>query len=439
MTRPQEPRRRRRTQFRVPPPLTQRVGATGFPGLDLLEHEAPPAGVVIWRCFRDVELWARTPHRAGLFAGGGAEERARDVEALDADAYGGALPPLRVLAGVAACPERAVPEEVAGACARLAGWFEGQGRLRSAIEFAQAASFVEPGRAIPAVRVGRLARMLAEYPRAIGWFDHAIYLARRSSDWQAYAEALAGLGILYAQLGNLPRARAYHARCLRVSRRSHLREMAGAAYHNLFTLETDAGNYELAEAHVARAFQAYPATAPGLPRLARDVAWQWTVMGYFARALPLAMEALHHFSGAVERALVWANIARAAGGAGEGDVFEDAWGGDVVPCEPGCDGAVRGGHHAGPCARCGITARDGARGTGGRQGSGSGPASQGRKDVAGSGGAAGFASSWGRRSAYRTLPCRGSAERSAAWGRDGSCAPAGAGGSHVRSCRPLRK
>jgi tetratricopeptide (TPR) repeat protein len=325
MTRPQEPRRRRRTQFRVPPPLTQRVGATGFPGLDLLEHEAPPAGVVIWRCFRDVELWARTPHRAGLFAGGGAEERARDVEALDADAYGGALPPLRVLAGVAACPERAVPEEVAGACARLAGWFEGQGRLRSAIEFAQAASFVEPGRAIPAVRVGRLARMLAEYPRAIGWFDHAIYLARRSSDWQAYAEALAGLGILYAQLGNLPRARAYHARCLRVSRRSHLREMAGAAYHNLFTLETDAGNYELAEAHVARAFQAYPATAPGLPRLARDVAWQWTVMGYFARALPLAMEALHHFSGAVERALVWANIARAAGGAGEGDVFEDAW------------------------------------------------------------------------------------------------------------------
>jgi hypothetical protein len=48
-------------------------------------------------------------------------------------------------------------------------------------------------------------------------------------------------------------------------------------------------------------------------------------MGQFARALPLALEALNHFTVPVDRALVWADVARAAGGVGDYEIFEQAW------------------------------------------------------------------------------------------------------------------
>lgn len=167
--------------------------------------------------------------------------------------------------------------------------------------------------------------MLAEYPRATSWFDYSLYLARRSSDWQAYAEACAGYGNMYYHTGNFPRARYYHERCLRVARRNRLREMVGAAHHNLFAIEMEVGNYDTAEAHAARAHRAYPPESPCVARLARDLSWRWTIMGHFTRALPLASEALNHFTVPVDRALVWADVARAAGGVGEHDVFEQAW------------------------------------------------------------------------------------------------------------------
>jgi len=87
----------------------------------------------------------------------------------------------------------------------------------------------------------------------------------------------------------------------------------------------DAGNVELAEALAAKAFQAYGTDSPGLVRLARDLGHRWTVLGDFTRALPLALETLDHFTRPVDRAQVWADIGRAAGGAGELAVFEDAW------------------------------------------------------------------------------------------------------------------
>jgi tetratricopeptide (TPR) repeat protein len=167
--------------------------------------------------------------------------------------------------------------------------------------------------------------MLSEYPRATSWFDYALYLARKTGDWQAYAEALAGLGNMYYHLGNFPRARQYHARCLRVARRNRLHEMVGAAHHNLFAIEMDAGNFALAESHAAKAFRAYPPSSRCMPRLARDLSMGLTVMGYFSRALPLALEALNHFTVPVDCAVVWAEIARAAGGSGDANIFEEAW------------------------------------------------------------------------------------------------------------------
>ena len=70
-------------------------------------------------------------------------------------------------------------------------------------------------------------------------------------------------------------------------------------------------------------------------RLARDLAYRLILRGCFSRALPLSQEVLHHFSAPAELAMVWSDIARAAAGAGELEVFESAWAQSLVLIERG--------------------------------------------------------------------------------------------------------
>jgi tetratricopeptide (TPR) repeat protein len=127
------------------------------------------------------------------------------------------------------------------------------------------------------------------------------------------------------QRGNLPRARIVLRRSLRAALRNELPERTASAYHNLFAVEATAGDWEKAEKFAQLALRWYPPNARGVPRLARDLAFRWIQRGYFDRALPLAKEALHHFSAQADRALVWSDIARAAAASGEAETFEDAW------------------------------------------------------------------------------------------------------------------
>jgi tetratricopeptide (TPR) repeat protein len=324
MTKPREPRQRARTEFRVPPPLLQRTG-TGFSGLDLLESETGVARLVFWSAYRDVELWVRATERDSLFRPEQADPRFHQLNELDPDTYGTVSPHIAVLIELIRSQTAVDPASICSACSAIASWFEERGRLRCAVDYAIAAYLTVPQSAALAVRTARLLRMLAEYPRSTSWFDYAIYLARKSRDWQAYSEALAGLGNLYFQTGNFPRARHFHRRCLRLASREHLAEMQGAAYHNLFVLEMDAGDIELAEELASKALSAYPPISPCRVRLARDLSRRWTVLGHFEQALPLALETLEHFSAPIDRALVWADVARSAGGCGELAHFEDAW------------------------------------------------------------------------------------------------------------------
>jgi tetratricopeptide (TPR) repeat protein len=304
--------------------LLQRT-ATGFSGLDLLEDEMGVAGLIFWRTYRDVELWARATVRENLFRPEQAEHRSNELDELNLDTYGSVRSHLAVLLELLRSPTSVDPESICSACSAIANWFEERGRLRCAVDYAIAAYLTLPRHGALAVRTARLLRMLAEYPRSTSWFDYAIYLARKSRDWQVYSEALAGLGNLYFQAGNFPRARYFHRRCLRVASREHIAEMQGAAYHNLFVLEMDAGNVELAGELALKALSAYPPTSPYRVRLTRDLSRRWTVLGHFERALPLALETLEHFSAPIDRALVWADVARCAGGCGELAHFEDAW------------------------------------------------------------------------------------------------------------------
>ncbi|HEU4561317.1 MAG TPA: tetratricopeptide repeat protein [Longimicrobium sp.] len=313
----------------MPPPLVQRIESVGFTGTDLLEEGVgdPVAVFALWRCFRDAELWGITAERTGLFQPGSAEALETQIESLDPVLFAALKPHLKGFAEMLRWPEKAEASTISSLCATVATWFEEQGRLRCAVEFAVAAHHASPNDAGFAVRVARLTRVLAEYPRSKSWFDYSLYLARRANDQQAYTEALAGMGNLFFQIGNFPKARHYHERCLRVASRNRLHEMVGAACHNLFTLEMESGKYELAQDLAARAVEAYAQTptSPCIVRLARDLAHRWTVLGFFERALPLAVEMLNHFHRPVDRAQVWAGVGRAAGGAGDGSTFEDAW------------------------------------------------------------------------------------------------------------------
>ena len=324
MTKPSTPRRRPRHVLRAAPPLVQPIGRSSFSGLAILEENPGPAGLLLWQSYRDAELWASTSPAERVFRPGRAETRFAAIRALDEAEHHEIKPALLTLSFLLT-PEGPDAREVAAACQAVSAWAERRGALGTAVEFAQAASFAAPRDARQAVRAARMLRIRAEYERAWSWFDHAVFLARQSGDWRAYTEAWAGVGNLCIQVGNYPRARVAHKRCLRAARRSHLHDMVAAALHNLFILEMEVGEVEKAERYARKALEAYPLDSPLLPRLARDLAWRWMVQGFFERALPLAQEALKHFTSPADRALLWSDVARAAAGAGEVETFEEAW------------------------------------------------------------------------------------------------------------------
>jgi tetratricopeptide (TPR) repeat protein len=303
------------------------IGLRAFSGSIILEEYEGTGAVLLWLSFRDAELWSATApaYRLGaLLCADSIEARRAWVSELDASRYGAIKPALLTLAELAA-PTQPDRSTVAGECDMIAGWSEMQNRLGTAVEYAQVASIALPERAMYAVRAGRVLRMRAEYERAVTWFDHGIVIARRTGDWESYAQAYSGLGCLYMQRGNYKRARKVLRRSLRTALRHHLRERAGAAYHNLFAVEASTGNWLLAERYAERALTAYPEGSRALPRLARDLAFRWIQRGYFDRALPLAREVIAHFSVPADRALVWSDVARAAAGCGGVEIFEDAW------------------------------------------------------------------------------------------------------------------
>ncbi|HEX8691258.1 MAG TPA: hypothetical protein VF746_02360 [Longimicrobium sp.] len=332
MTRPSDPRRRPFVPFRAPRPLLHRIGTLAFSGSEILEEYAGIAGFVLWQSFRDVELSATASLGEELFHRLTVDRRSL-IDELE-ERFTPVKPPLLLICELTAA-EAPAAAEIAAGCDLIADWSEQQSRLATASEYAQMASLTDPKKAMYAVRAARTLRMRAEWARAWSWFDHAIFLARRSGDWNAYSLACVSLGYLYLERGNFPKARQVLKRALRAALRHHLVEQAGAAYHNLFVLEASSGHWDAAESCVVKALKAYPSGSRFRPRLARDLEYRFIQRGYFGRALPLAQEVLEHFTAPAERALVWSDIARAAAGAGNLEVFERAWTQAFFPVEEG--------------------------------------------------------------------------------------------------------
>jgi tetratricopeptide (TPR) repeat protein len=307
---------------RVPPAITR--GAETLAGAPILDEVSGDLGVVLWRSVRNVMLWAATPatHRGALFAGAAAGIREQDLARLEVDAE--LVAPLSVMVRLLESPGGMDVARVVNACRRVSLWAEQRGHLATALEWAQAAAGVAPQVAGLAYTVGRIARRRAEYDRAESWYARAIVQARRTGDWRTYATAYSGLGNMAVQKGNFPWAKRAYLRCLKASLRHALHDMEGPAYHNIFRAEIETGAGCSADVWAERAFRALGSRNPDLPRLAYDVAYNWSLEGLFAPALRLSRVLEQHFEAPSERLLVLGLVGRSAGGAGDRAAFDAA-------------------------------------------------------------------------------------------------------------------
>lgn len=315
-TQPRAPRR-----WRTPPPLI-RGSAETLEGMEILREVGGETGLLLWQAYRNVMFWATAEReeRAGLFAADAGRKRLEEL--LSADVPAELVDSLVAVGRMLGAPETTPGDTIAEACQAISEWAEGAGAGATALSFTQASALAAPRQPTLALDVGQMARRRGEQARAETWFRHAIMVARQTGDWDTYSRAYIALGNMYLLRGNLPAAHRMHIKALRASRRKGLAATAGMAAHDLFVIATETGRNAQAEDYARMALRAYGPDHPRLSGLAHDVAYYWMNQGYFAQVLPI-FEALQsrYVDDRITEMLGSAHIARAAGGAGDRNLF----------------------------------------------------------------------------------------------------------------------
>lgn len=315
---PRVPRR-----WRTPPPLTR--GSEPLEGMDLLREIGGETGVLLWQAYRNVMFWtaAEEGERAVLFSPKAGEKRRRELS--EASVPRDLIEPLEVVAAMLDSPDETPGERVSEACTRIAQWASEERHSVAALAFAQAAAVASPRNAVLSLSVGQLARKRGESARAESWFRHTIMIGRQVGDWDSYARAYIGLGNMLVLRGNFPAAQRMHIKALRASRRKGLHHLQGLALHDLFVIASETGRVQQAEDLARQAYRAYGPKSDKLPDLAMDVAYFWMQQGYFERALEVFQALEPQIWNPRARVNTVANLARAAAGSGQRDVFRKSW------------------------------------------------------------------------------------------------------------------
>jgi len=281
--------------------------------------------VLLWKSLRSITLWASAnPRELGELFTEGAEQR-RIAEILVTEMDEELVEPLRTFAAVLGQASTMRREPVALACRQVAQWAMAHDYSGTALAFTQAAALVCPADAELAHEVGRLARAEGEYARAESWHRRAIMLGRQTGAWEPYARSYVSLGNLASHRGNFPLARRCQIKAYRAAKRHALGEVMGMALHDLFLIALDSGEAATAQRYARQAFRAYGPTHDRIPYLAHDLAVLWMREGQFQQALPVLQALMPRFTSVDEQLLVQANVARAAGGLGQVELFEQAW------------------------------------------------------------------------------------------------------------------
>jgi tetratricopeptide (TPR) repeat protein len=321
LTEPQEPRTRGRRR-RAPPPPAPTLAANPFECAIILEELSAPVDELLWQAARDVHLWVSVAaqDRKNLFG---------NVRTTDLHQITEACPELasafKTFAAMRVRPGSAPAKRLIAACQSCYEWARGRDHLAVAVTFAELAAAVAPVDANLATVAGRANRHLGAFGRAKRWFDRAISIARRRGDQAALAEAELTWGNTAFQQADYVTARKLFANAWRRGKRFNLRAMGAAARHNLMALEFTLGDRVTASEHGAAAFALYGPSSDRLPFLAHDLAHLWSAEGYYGVALRLLLASRPHIIPDNEQLKAWANIGRAAAGAGRPDLFYDAW------------------------------------------------------------------------------------------------------------------
>jgi tetratricopeptide (TPR) repeat protein len=310
-----------RPSYVAAPPLTRPDDAAE--GADVLAEVPGPTGILLFHALRDFMLWVETPaaERRGLFPHG-AGARLRDemaAAAPDQELWA----PLLTLAQMADAPDAADAGRLVYACRAVARWAERSRAPATRLAFVQAAALALRSDPKLALETGRLARDLARPAHAESWFRAAIKLSRRR-DWESYAWAFIGLGVLYLRSGNYPAAQTVIRRALRAGDKRRLRDVQGSAHHHLFVILADMGRLSDAIAHARTAFEVFGSDHPNMLSLAHDLGRLWLLQRQFARAVPVFDALVPQMSDPRWRVLATANLAHAAAGAGRRAKYESA-------------------------------------------------------------------------------------------------------------------
>jgi tetratricopeptide (TPR) repeat protein len=307
------------------PPALLREPHEALEGVHVLDEVPGELGLVLWESLRDVTLWAEAEPgvRTGLFRDGAAPVRFERIRAAHPEM--GLELALTTVAALVADPVAALPALLSTVCAEVARWAEERGCTTTALSFAQAAALARPDDAEAALEVGRVALRHGKLVRAESWFRRAVGLARRVGAWAAYTRAYLGLGELLWLRGRADDARRHLLKSVRAARRFGVADVRGEAWHLLFLLARDAGESTQAERLAGYAVRAYGRSHPALPRLLLDLARLWVGRAEYVRALPVLRRVAERQGDPAGVASALALLARAAAGAGNRAVFEEAW------------------------------------------------------------------------------------------------------------------
>jgi tetratricopeptide (TPR) repeat protein len=212
-------------------------------------------------------------------------------------------------------------------------WTRGLGTVLDRVEdILQRVSARAGSKAFGAEDDARAAYLLGVQAREDGRFDEAEALFSRGAARAQDAQAWEPLALCHAGLGRTAWERGFHAEARRafkaaedVCRRHELRGLRARMLHWRFSVEATHGDARDATRLAASAIRAYPARDPHLLAFAHDLSVFWMDQGFFARAfVVLQAAAARGSSCAAERLLMWANLARAAGGQGDRLAYDDA-------------------------------------------------------------------------------------------------------------------
>jgi hypothetical protein len=266
------------------PPAMLRVPGETMEGARILAEIPSDLGLLLWRTFRDVTLWAEAePEARGqLFGGESAGLRLTRLAGTETSPdLGASLDTINAMLAIAGAADG---EVLTICCLEVSAWARREGLVHTAIAFAQAGALASPHFAEAALQTGIAASVAGEEPRSESWLRRAVGLARREKNHAAYATGIVELGALYERRRENARAERSYRWGYRAGRIFKVPSARMKAAHGLLRLARASGDVGSAAHFALAAFRSYRPRLAGGADLLLDVARFYIEAGDLGRA-----------------------------------------------------------------------------------------------------------------------------------------------------------